>query len=467
MRVIAVCLLGGALVAGCGKAPTPPPPEKLSTTYRIMAGVSMGGTGAAALGLLKPERFDGVAALGAPLDAHFFLGKMVDKSMMGGFCTLPELEAILAQDPVKLNDPRVIDACMHRSPPAKWEHPQDYNHWRISSNGGTLDRESHLNMMADLMLAHGSFFFENPASPVAPPGIDPELNRHPPANFCTNPVVLKSFYNAEYNPEGKHDVITYCDGDAQIYYCSQTMEQVDFCSDPANIANPLAASAELAFANAFCTGKGSPVAANKRDTPLYWLDHAGVVDACRLATMPLGGTLAVDLNKNRRRDYGEPLINNGPERYDDVGADGCPDSKEDGAGGCTATGNTAADPNHDNDDAESNALGTESNWAWDQGEPFRDFGLDGVLGTNDHGEGNGRFDMSSGRTRLDVAGLALLANAVVFSLLAGFASLCVGFIHLGWKGIPREGDLQPSRLRFGAIAVAVGLVAWALALWNA
>ncbi len=55
----------------------------------------------------------------------------------------------------------------------------------------------------------------------------------------------------------------------------------------------------------------------------------------------------------------------------------------------------------------------------------------------------------------------------VVTLLAGFASLCVGFIHLGWKGIPGEGGLQPKRLRFGAIAVVVGLVAWVLALWNA
>ena len=33
-----------------------------------------------------------------------------------------------------------------------------------------------------------------------------------------------------------------------------------------------------------------------------------------------GIILAVDFNGNGRRDYGEPVINNGHERFDDVGA---------------------------------------------------------------------------------------------------------------------------------------------------
>jgi len=111
--------------------------------------------------------------------------------------------------------------------------------------------------------------------------------------------------------------------------------------------------------------------------------------------------LAYDYNGNGRRDYGEPLVDNGAERFQDVGVDGCADALEDGHGGCGTQANPAAvDPNHDNYDALTNALGTEGNWRFDEGEPFADDGLDGVPGTQDTGEGNGTYDMTPGRLAL-------------------------------------------------------------------
>ncbi|MEW5738316.1 MAG: alpha/beta hydrolase-fold protein [Myxococcota bacterium] len=397
---VTLCALA-ALASSCGPGATQqqPPPEKLSTTYRVIGGVSMGGIGAAALGLSRPERFDGVAMLGGPLDAAYFQ-RMLDQFVTGGWCTKAELEAILAQDPVKLNDPSVIDACARPATPMKWEHRNDFNHWHTTHNGGTFDRESYGRMVTDLSLAFGNLLTENPASPVAPPGVDPEKIRHFPSDFCTNPIVVKGLKNLEFNPDGRYDAITFCDGEPTLFFCRDTMERVDFCSAPANIATPLPVAQEEPFANTFCANKGGAVRANKSEHTLFWLANTGRVDPCRQPREPQGIILAFDYNGNGRRDYGEPIVNNSHERYDDVGADGCADAFEDGNGGCNLTGGASGDPNKDNYEADGNPFGAEQNWRWDQGEPFRDDGLDGVPGSGDFGEGNGRHDVTSGRQRL-------------------------------------------------------------------
>src|SRR6185295_14991749 len=105
-----------------------------------------------------------------------------------------------------------------------------------------------------------------------------------------------------------------------------------------NIANPLPVAMEQDFANAYCLNKGGWRTANKTDDWQYMYDHADQVDPCRQATRPFTLALAYDINGNGRRDYGEPIVKNSHERYDDVGTDGCADAKEDGKGGCTATG---------------------------------------------------------------------------------------------------------------------------------
>ena len=164
---------------------------------------------------------------------------------------------------------------------------------------------------------------------------------------------------------------------------------------------PLPVAQEGAFAAAYCQSKGGASKATPETNELYVLDHSGYRDPCREAVAPQGALLAFDYNGNGRRDYGEPIVNNGHERFDDVGTDGCADAFENGRGGCSSTANPAAvDPNHDTYDVDANAAGTERDWAWEPGEPFRDDGLDGVPNSKDSGEGNGVFDMTGGRKSL-------------------------------------------------------------------
>ncbi len=382
--------------------PPPPVPAKIRTTYRVLGGVSMGAIGGMALASSNPEKIDGVASLGGPIDGAFFQ-RFLDQFVTGGFCSKAELEAIMLQDPVRLNDPTVIESCAraHVATPAQWEHPNDFNHWHVTTNGGTFDRDSYIEMMTDLMLAYGNFFTENPASPLAPPGIEPELIRHPPADLCATPRRVRGLKNAEFNPAGTYDAITFCDGAQNLYFCTTGQELVNFCSAPANVVSPLPVAQEAAFAATYCAAKGGAVLANKSADTLFWLAHAGEVDPCRQRTVAAPMMLAWDFNGNGRRDYGEPIVNNSHERWDDVGVDGCANALEDGQGGCTTTPSaTPTDANHDDYDVETNPLGTEQDWRFESGEPFRDFGLDGVAGSGDRGEGNGVYDEVEGRKRL-------------------------------------------------------------------
>lgn len=382
--------------------PPPPPPEPIRTTYRVLGGVSMGAIGGMALASTNPEKFDGIAALGGPIDAAFFQ-RFVDQFVTGGFCTREELEAIMAQDPIKLNDPTAINACAspRRGVPMQWEHENDFNHLHITNNGGTFDRESYLNLLQDLMLAYGNFLTQNPASPIAPPGVDIESVRNPASTFCQQPQRIGGLKNAEYNPDGRYQAVTFCDGVQNVYYCANGEELVDFCANPANIATPLPVAQERAFANAYCLNKGGVLRATKSDNTLFWLAHAGNVDPCRQASQPAPFLLAWDLNGNGFRDYGEPLVNNSHERFDDVGVDGCADAFENGSGGCnTSASASPTDANGDNYQVETNPAGTEQSWKYEPGEPFRDFGLDGVAGSSDVGEDNGVYDEVDGRKRL-------------------------------------------------------------------
>jgi hypothetical protein len=396
----AICLLAACFCLDCGKVVETPLelPEKIPTTYRIISGVSMGGIGTAALGFSAPERFDAVGVQGGPLDAAFFF-RMLDKFALGGFCPRTELEKILAADPSGLNDATQIEKCRTRLPLLQWEHQQDFNHWRYTTNSANFNRDSYLGMISDIALGFGNPFTENPASPYAPPGVDPERLRHPPGDFCTHPVRVKSLFNAEYNPEGKYDAITFCDGQPSLFFCRSSSLPVDFCSDARNRVTPLPQAEERSFADEFCRAQGGAVEASVASSPLYMLDHAGAVDPCRESSTPVTVALAYDYNGNGRRDYGEPTVNNPWERFDDVGVDGCADAFEDGKGGCSSVANPASrvDPNHDNYEVDLNPRGTEADWLWEEGEPFADDGLDGVPSTFDLGEGNGKYDLSSGR----------------------------------------------------------------------
>lgn len=401
--VAVVVVVSFSLACGPAKPMEPPPaPEKVLTTYKIISGVSMGGIGSSALGFTHPQRFDGIAPLGGPMNAAFFM-HMIDSSVTAGFCTRAELQALMASDPVKLNDPAATASCSHRAPTIAWEHSQDFNHWHPTLSGGAFDRDTYLEMMSDLVIAYGNVFTDNDASPFAPFGVPIEKVRRPAADFCTTPAVVKGLVNAEYNPDGAYDAITFCDGEPALYYCQSDRSPVDFCADAANRANPLPRAMEQTWANTFCASKGGAVKLQTNTTAdkIYWLNHAGRVDPCRQPATAVPIMLAFDMNKNGRRDYGEPVVNNGHERFDDTGVDGCTDEFENGSGGCATTATAGAqDPNHDNFDIDTRPEGTEKNFRHDDGEPFRDFGLDGVANTDDSGEGNGSFDMTRGWQKL-------------------------------------------------------------------
>jgi hypothetical protein len=397
-------------VSACGgspKTPAPAAPLLKHYTFRAIGGVSMGGMGSSAIGSSHPDLFDGIGTLGGPMDVDYML-HFIDNAI-GGFCTLPELQQLLATDPTGaiLNNPAAL-TCMHQAPALvlPYEHSADYNHWPYTDNGGNFDRNFFMDVFEDLTEAFGNLATYNPvASPVSsffPPGLTADVWAQGSA-LCTTPFVIKGtanggtapLYNAEYNPTGQYDAISFCDGARPIWSCANTPGvEIDWCQMP---AGQTAAS----YPAVACANLGGAVQAGD-DGPnqaLYYAS-AGVHDPCYPATRPMAIALAVDLNGNGKRDYGEPIIVNNHERFQDTGVDGCADPMEDGKGGCVtdasqspydATSNP--DPNGDDYDFRTNALGTENDWQYEKGEPFEDNGLDGVPNTHDFGEGNGSYDV--------------------------------------------------------------------------
>lgn len=417
-------LLGAALcLAGCSKSskvdpPAAKQPEVLHTTYRAIAGVSMGAIGASTVGLKHPDQFDAVVALGGPLDARF-LGRMIEHQLVGGFCSRARLEAALAQDPASLNDPSTFADCMGDVPgDVPGQHAESFNHWHFTSSGGHFTRSSYLDLLYDLTFAFGNLATYNPDSPVAPVGIPVDEVIHPRPDQCSNPIRVQGklsnpdgrpIYNAEYNPDGKYDAITFCDGEENpVYYCRNSLKAVDFCANGHGQVVPR--SQEAAYAAAFCAGDSVGQATDDPGTPQavldIYLNAMGRYEPCREHTQPVRVALAFDYNGNGRRDYAEPIVVNNHERYDDVGVDGCPDALEDGHGGCVLNpadspyAQGVDDPNGDDFHYIYNPAGTEGDWRYEKGEPFRDDGLDGVPNTHDFGEGNGTFDETPGMAKM-------------------------------------------------------------------
>lgn len=304
-------------------------------TFRGLAGVSMGGGGAANIGLRNPELFDFIAPLGGPSSWLFMINYM-ETYHLGGFC------------PVDPADPDTLTERYCEPPPPRQflEFTQEFEHWFYpdgwSGQGGTFNRSDYCKIFRDLSYSLGNpAFYSGPDQRYLPPGVSEDFLEMSDAERCANPAVLTDFYHAEYNPDGSFPVITFCDGN----------------EDP---------------------------------------DDVGRWDPTRPATLPLDIALAVDLNSNSVRDPGEPVIFMGHERYDDLGVDGL--ASEDESGYDPATN---PDPADDDWNYLFNPNGTEGNLRYDEGEPYRDHGLDGVAATPqlgdggyDFGEGNGEFDWS-------------------------------------------------------------------------
>ncbi|MGM0575105.1 MAG: alpha/beta hydrolase-fold protein [Myxococcota bacterium] len=334
-----------------GEADTAPDVPERRWAHRSIGGISMGAA-ALNIALRHPEEFDVVGALGGYVDLPYMVSTAL-RLQLSGFCPLETLEA----SPDDLDDPDAEPPvfCGPAQPEEDLEVAQDFNHLHYDTNGATFHRGFYMRVFQSLTMAFGNFTSEpTGASPYLPTGLTLDwLTGTPPSQRCdAAPIAEDLSYNAEYNPEAAYPVIPVCDSTEQV---TEGLDGADF--DPA-------------------------------------VEH----------TNPTDVLLAVDVNGNGERDYAEPLFFNAHERYDDVGADGCPNDREDGAGGCLAEGEVFAggpDPNGDDFHWWDNPAGTEGNHWRDEGEPFRDRGLDGVADTGDPGEGNGAYDMTSAFERAE------------------------------------------------------------------
>jgi hypothetical protein len=339
-------------------------------THRALIGISMGGGGTAMFGLRNHDRFDVLAPLGGPVDWTWMLGH-IEKNHMGGFG---------ANDGTT---PGTLTAM--NTPELPYEHPSTFNQWWYeypkTGNGGSFPRAEYIQIFRDLALMFGNPNSYNPKAPNLPAGIDPtdksvvgdpprpecgvyvepvdtmpdydtrkKIENECPGYRCQNTTTLTNYYDYKYNQKGTFPVITVCDGSPQ---------------DPS----------KSPWANTWSPNIPDP--------------------------KPLELALAVDYNANGVRDEDEPIISQGHERYDDVGTDGKASKDEPGY-----QPGVNEDPAGDDWHPQYNPSGKEGNHRWDEGEPYLDYGIDGVAGTKsspyDFGEGNGKFDYSPGyRTFLE------------------------------------------------------------------
>ncbi len=324
------------------------PPETVVRrfTFKVVAGISMGAN-AVTIAAHHPDRFDAVGSMGGYVD-YRYLTHMMTYFFTGGFCPRETILANLAH----IADPDWPGSfCGPVKPTMPWEWDDwSFNHFHYDESGFKSGRNFLFEVLGGFMMAFGNLLYYNPDHPLLPPGVSLDWFVNDPEP-CAHPEVIGQpyNYNAEYNPDGAYPLITFCDGD--------TVECDD--SDPA-----------------------------------CW-KAKGTYEPDQEHTLPIWFLLAVDFNGNGRRDYGEPVVLNAFERWRDVGADGCDNASEDGQGGCLAEPRAApagGDPNHDDYDLLDNPGGTENDFEYEDGEPYDDWGLDGVPDTGDYGEADGRYD---------------------------------------------------------------------------
>jgi hypothetical protein len=356
---------------------------KRHLTHRAVIGISMGGIGSATFGLRHHDQFDVVGPLGGPSDFSWLLW-YVENYALAGFCTAANPNCTkYAPNLYPLNETYV--------------HTMDYEHWWYQDgqgNGGHFGRHDYIQIFEDLALMLGNpnggnadpaipFIAPGPKStdafvsggmapgicdvtvdPIGPNAWDPpdvaqkammtQMQQQQLQTACINArcdpkntwIAPKPYYNADFNPDGSRQVISFCDGGQ-------------------NGTSP------------YDDTWAPPDASN-------WI--------------PVNMGLAVDLNKNGKRDQGEPIIREGHEPWSDTGVDGVAD-----VGEPFYDPVVNPDPNGDDYDFQLNPNGTEGNHRYEQGEPFQDVGLDGVPGTPqqknggyDVGEGDGVFTMAPG-----------------------------------------------------------------------
>ncbi|MBI5526536.1 MAG: hypothetical protein HY897_09385 [Deltaproteobacteria bacterium] len=355
-------------------------------TYRAISGVSMGACATGFIGGRHPDKFDLVGALGGYIDMVYLLHMVKDRKL-SGFCPMQQILDNLADANDPDNNPHIYcgpvapDQTYHG---LTYEHPEDFNHWFFADYSAEFDRTDAIEIFQDLSMGLGNAYFYNEASPYLPSGVTlPQFHawlsdphRCQPGHALTIDTPPYNC-NREYNPQCEYPLVFFCDGEEPVG-CWHGEQQK--------------------------CGKNNPD---------YWTLKGSYDPYYTAHDRPAIVLAAVDYNRNGVRDYAEPVVVNFGERFSDTGADGCFNLTEDGKGGCCPGGDFEAgkcerpwdavnnrDPNHDDYDWEKNGAGTEANWLFETGEPYDDFGLDGVAAGGaaaapaDYGEANGRYDYS-------------------------------------------------------------------------
>jgi hypothetical protein len=356
-------------------------------THRAVLGISMGGGGAAIFGMRHHDQFDMIAPLGGNSDLTWLVWYF-EQYKFAGFCPVSNPNCpTYAPNLYPLNE--------------TYAHTEDFDHWFFQpgdGTGGSFTRGGWTQILEDFSIMGGNpngqnadplvpFVVTGPSSsspfvngtvtgtncaitidPIGPDSDDSaamqaqeaitQMQQQATQNAClasrcdpANAWVAKTgFFDGAYNPDGSRPVISFCDGGQ-----NGTSPYVDTWAP---------------------STPGSQT--------------------------PSDLTLAVDLNGNGIRDFGEPVLRQGEEPYTDTGVDGLADPDEPGY---DAVNNP--DPNGDDYDFQLNPGGTENDHKWEPGEPYLDVGLDGVPNTPqqsnggyDVGEGDGKFTLSTGAQQL-------------------------------------------------------------------
>lgn len=263
--------------------------------FRAIAGVSMGAIGATRIGAAHPELFDAIGALGGPLIPEYLL-YYLEEHYLGGFCSPDELEAILRAhpgEPDALEDPRNLGCA--EAAPARFtavlpERRQSYDRWFFGQNGGTFDRDAYLDLFEDLVAAFGNPLYDAPG--IFPPGLDAATLQDP--DLCEAPPVLPPIAHPERNPGGRYPSVAFCDGGSRRPYCVESERAVDRCAEP--------------DVEAACAEEGGVAFATAKTNRALWAAEAAALEPCSVRRRPVSFALAVDVNENGVRDFGEPVV---------------------------------------------------------------------------------------------------------------------------------------------------------------
>ncbi|MGD0524732.1 MAG: hypothetical protein ABSE49_06300 [Polyangiaceae bacterium] len=363
-------------------------------THRAVLGISMGGGGAGIFGTRHHDQFDSIGPLGGNSDLTW-LTWYFEQYKFGGFCTVA--------------NPNCTKYAPNMYP--LWEsfaHTEDFDHWFFQpgqGTGGSFSRGGWTQILEDFLIMGGDPNGQNadptiPFMVVGPTGTSPFVAGVGVTDPATGKPVDCGITIDPIGPD-QDDSAAMQAMEATTQMDQQAVQSACLASrcDPKNVW-----TAKTGFYDASYNPTGSlPVISfcdGGQDGTAPYVDTWAPSTAGNQT--PSNFTLAVDLNGNGIRDFGEPVIRQGEEPFQDTGVDGLADPQEPGYDPVTNP-----DPNQDDYDFQLNPGGTENNHTYELGEPFQDVGLDGVPNTPqqsnggyDLGEGDGVFTLSQGAQRL-------------------------------------------------------------------